>query len=70
MVSGVIGRAQGGVDQVGDKEDDRPEQEPAGQQHQHGVHLAAHHLVHHTNEVIHRLCSVLCHLQIVIRGGL
>ena len=45
-----------------DEEDDGPEQQPAHQQDDDRVHLAADHLVHHADHLVHLLGDVgACH---------
>ena len=48
----------GGVDEVRDEEDDGSEEQPAHQQDDDGVHLTAHHLVHHADHVVHLLGNI------------
>ena len=68
MGGGVPG-VESGVDEVRHQEHHQAKQEPASQEHQESVHLAAHHLVHHADEVIHLLCPVFPAHGLNVTGG-
>lgn len=68
---GGVPGVEGGVDEVRHQEHHQAEEEPAGEKHQQGVHLAPHHLVHHADEVVHLLGPVFpSHGPNVIGGEL